>query len=254
MRRCVNSRVHGFTSQRINMPDANDRKVSGGLLGAAWRPAGVLYLAFCLAGLAVGLWPEAVFVSRGIQAAPLPVLRILAVAQIAFALLVWPLVVLRRAQQGATMRYWAGAIVETGVFLLVAVPFYIAAAYFADAVAADVVRTAVYVACVWIFSLAAGAHLAGGRGGSIVMMLVLVSAALGLPAAHYIALEFGTVSSVALLGRISPATFAWTVSASRGASWRPEPLWAAIIWPAAGAALACLAMLLTKSDRKLKDR
>jgi len=211
-----------------------------GVFSAAWRPAGAMYLLFCVAGLAAGLWPDAIFVRRASPPAPLPALQTLVVAQIAYGLVVWPLFALRRAGVGRMSRYWRGAVVENLAYLLVAAPFYAAAAYFADAVAMDVLRAAIYVACVWTLSVAAGAHVArGGRGRSIAAVALAV-AAFGLPAAHYIALEFFTPVSARIMGWLSPATFAWAVSASRGASWYPRPLWAALIWPAAAAIAGCL--------------
>jgi len=231
------------------MANFDDRQPSVSLPAAAWRPAGAVYLAFCLAGLAAGLWPEAVFLSRDPAAgAPLPTLKTLAASQIAFGLLVWPLVVLARAQRGPRRRYWGGAVAEMIIYLVLAGPFYVAAAYLADAVATDVVRSAIYVACVWTLAVAAGAQLGSGKPGRVVVVLVL--AALGLPAAHYVALEFITPESARLLGRLSPATFAWSASASRGPSWYPQPLWAAIVWPAAAAAGVFLFMLLPGRGRR----
>ena len=228
-----------------SMSRTGHRESSGSLFAAAWRPAGVLYLAFCLAGLAAGLWPRAIFVPRGdAGGAPLPALKTLVVAQIAFGLLVWPLGALRRARLGAARRYWSAAIAEAAVYLVLAVPFYIAAAYLADAVAEDVVRAVIYVACVWTLPLAAGAHLAAGRPGRGAVMLVLLLAAMGLPAAHYIALEFLAPPSAEFLSRLSPATFAWAASASRGAAWYPQPLWAILVWPAVAAAATFLLMLI----------
>lgn len=227
------------------MPQTGDRESSVSLFSAVWRPQGALYLVFCLAGLAAGLWPGAIFLPRTAHAgAPLPALQALAVAQIAFGLLVQPLVALRRARGGAVRRYWPGAVASRAAYLFLTLPFYIAAAYLADAVAADAVRAAIYVACVWTLPLVAGSHLAAGRAGRSVVMLVLVVAALGLPAAHYIALEFVTPRCAAFFARLSPFTFAWIVSGPRGGCWYPQPLWALLVWPAVAAAGLCLATLI----------
>ncbi|MHC4983961.1 MAG: hypothetical protein ACYTF6_12450 [Planctomycetota bacterium] len=223
------------------MSEAGQSQPAESLLAAVYRPAGALYLAFCLAALAAGLWPEAVLVSP----APLRPLHALAVAQLTFGLLVQPLVVLWRAQRGAVRRYWPAAIAEWCVYLFLAVPFYVAAAYIADAVAVDVVRVAIYVACVWTLPLTAGAHFAARRPGKGLVVLVLTLAALALPAAHYVALEFVTPGCARFFARLSPATFAWTTSAARGACWYPRPLWAAFAWPAVAAVGLCLGMLVT---------
>ena len=156
---------------------------SGGAAAAAWSPAGAAYLALLLAGLAVGLWPEAIYVSKsGLPAAPPPALRVVALVQVAYVLLIYPLVLLARARRAAADpdpgaaailgrreradaggRYLLACAVESAVLLLAAVPFYVAAAWFADAVAADVVRTAICVACLFPIAWSAGAWLRSSR-------------------------------------------------------------------------------------------
>ena len=64
--------------------------------GAIWRGMGGGYLIVCLAGVAVGLWPELAFPSHKIATAPLPTLRTLAVALVTFILLIYPLAMLSR--------------------------------------------------------------------------------------------------------------------------------------------------------------
>ena len=68
-------------------------------LAGIWRPAGAWYLALCLAGLAIGLWPDCIYPASlrlGPVPAPLPALATLAVGQSAFCLLVYPLILLCR--------------------------------------------------------------------------------------------------------------------------------------------------------------
>jgi hypothetical protein len=222
---------------------ADDNPPRRSALAAAWRPGALVYLAFCLAGLAAGLWPQAVFIQRHApdRGAPLPALKTLLVAQLAFALLAWPLLAMRRGRVR-----WAEAVAEAAAYLAVAVPFYAAAAYLADAVAADVLRGAIYVACVWTLPLVAGAYLASGRGGGAAVLLLLLVAAFGLPAAHYLAMEFATPAAGELMARLSPASFAWAAAESRQAGWLPRPIWAALIWPGAAAALGCVWLLLPR--------
>ncbi|MCK4602408.1 MAG: hypothetical protein KAU28_08065, partial [Phycisphaerae bacterium] len=89
-----------------------------GLLSSGWRPAGLGFLAACLAGLAVGLWPDAVYPSKQIvRPASLPALQTLALAQISFMLLAYPLVLLRRDEFGGQRPRWANSAVEVATWL-----------------------------------------------------------------------------------------------------------------------------------------
>ena len=211
----------------------------------AWRRSGLLYLAFCLAGLAAGLWPDAIYPSRAdVPAAPLPVLQALAVAQVAFFLLAGPLV-LWSLRAASPRRYWPRAAATLATYLLVAVPFYVAGAYLADATPADAVRTAVYIVCLLPLCGAAGVWLSGGSGARAATLVFLLVAAIGLPAGCYIAREFlAAVAPAEWLRQLAPATFAWQTAASRGGSLLPSPAWAALVWPAAGAAGILLRALI----------
>ena len=208
-----------------------------GLLDAAWRPAGLVYLACCLAGLLAGLYPQAVYPARSaVTAAPLPALRTLAVAQALFILLAQPLIALRRAERGLARRYWAETILESATWLVATVPFYTAAAYLGDATAVDVLRTAVYLACLWPVAWAAGALLARrGAARAPVGLLLLVAAA--LPGVHYLFREFLPVYRAAWLWQLAPATAAWDAAASRAGTLLPRPLWSLAAWPAVALAL-----------------
>ncbi|MFB3893587.1 MAG: hypothetical protein ACE15C_16360 [Phycisphaerae bacterium] len=73
-----------------------------GLSSLVARPF-LIYLAFLLAGLACGLWPDWIFPPAGeVYTGPLPTLRTVAVAQAAFILLVWPVVAIRRSVRAGT--------------------------------------------------------------------------------------------------------------------------------------------------------
>jgi len=212
----------------------------------------------------VGLWPEQTFPAReAVVTAPLPTLQTLAVGQIAFILLIHPLVIMARRGPGGggPGRFIVPA--EAGLCLLMTVPFYVAAAFLADATAADVVRAAIYVACVWSVVWAASAHLASRAAGGTLVVGMLVLAAIGLPSASYIAGDFMDAPAAAKwLWQASPATFAWQAATPRAGSVAasgagslgsclPGPLWAAICWPALAGA-ACLARVVLTGSPKPK--
>jgi hypothetical protein len=204
-----------------------------------------LYLAVVVAGLAAGLWPEATAAPKSARpSALLPSLQTVALAQVGFALLVQPLVALRRGERAAVRRYWPQTLLESAGLVLVTVPIYAAAAYFADAVAVDVVRTVICVVGVWTVGWAAGKHLACRRGGRGVLILMLLIVAVGMPAAYYIARQFlADADRLQWLWRVTPATLIWQAAAPRQACWLPRPLWALLVWPVLAAALILLDLL-----------
>jgi len=226
-------------------------------LPGAWGPLGAIYLLFLLAGLAAGLWPEAIYPPRHGQRPVLrPALQTVALAQAAFALLVYPLAVLRRAQRDPITPprpYWRHAAAEVGLFFLVALPFYLVGAFLADAVWTDVLRVAIYLVSLWAFVLAACALLRDRPAWRPLVMLLLVLIALAAPAACYLAMEFiapmdpGTSrfmappAKLAWLWRLSPAMNTWMTAASRSGPWLPSPLWPVLLWLASAA--LCAAML-----------
>jgi len=202
------------------------------VLAAAWRPAGLLYLAACLAGLAAGLYPEAIYPSRrDVVPAPLPALQALATAQVLFILIVHPLIVLRRADFGRIRRYGPETIVESVTWLIATVPLYVAAAYLADATATDVLRTVLYVACLWPVAWAAGAILRRCRAARAPLLLLLLIVAAG-PALFYVLREFMPLYPSDWLWQAAPATAAWDAAASRAPNPFPQPLWSLLLWPA----------------------
>ena len=237
------------------MSASTDPALPGGVLAAAWRPAGVLYLGFLLAGLASGLWHDAIFPSRdSLQPAPLPVLQSLAVAQVAFVLLAYPMVLLRRSRRtsgvpAASVRtFWPETIVESSVYLLLAVPFYAVGAYLADATATDAVRTGLYLAGLLPLAWAAGAHFTDRRRGTSIVVLLLAITALGVPAAYYIALEFFPSGSGRWLRELAPATFAWRTGAARQDWWLPWPRWPWLLWPAVATVAISASLMVPKPD------
>ena len=222
------------------------------ILAGAWRPASLLYLAALLAALAIGLWPEAIFPSRAdVRAAPLPTLQVLAVVQVSYFLLAYPLIVLVRSARRTVRPHLAPALAEVVTQLLMALPFYVAAGYLADATLADCLRTAAYVSCVCLAALFAGSYLAADGGPKAPALLILIIAVVGLPAAYYLALEFlAALGQPGWLWHLGPATFAWEIAASRPPTqpgtpiWGPGPLWAWLVWPAVAAAGVCIRAIL----------
>jgi len=210
---------------------------------AAWRPAGLLYLAVCLAALLVGLYPQAVYPSRmDVIPAPVPALQSLAAAQAMFILLVHPLILLRRAERGEIARYWTGTIVESLTWLAATTPLYVAAAWLADATAGDVLRTVICLLCLWPLAWSAGSVLrACPPARPVVVLLLWIVAA--LPAGHYITREFLRVFPAEGLWHLAPATFAWQAARSRAGALLPTPLWALATWPVVAAGLAGAGLL-----------
>ena len=220
------------------------------LARAAWQPAGLLYMAMMLLALAAGMWPQAIHPPRQSPvAAPLPALQTLAVAQAAFALLVYPLVLLRRVlarRSSGAAGYWGGTIVESVFFILASVPLYILAALVSDATAGDAVRAGLCAAACFPLAWAAGAHFASRRAGQWCVLLALMVVAMGLPAAFYVALEFFPTGSADWLGNLSPVLLTWRNGASRLGGVFPAPLWGWLAWPALAGVALLTAMIMPR--------
>ena len=220
------------------------RRAGGGLAAAIWQPAGVIYLAVLLVAMAAGLWHEAIYPPReALQPAPLPTLQTLAVGQVAFFLLIYPLILLRRISRQPIRHKWARRVIETAGLFAVTVPFYLAAAYLADAVASDVVRVAIYMACLVPLSCVAGSLLARARVAPVVLLGMLI-VAMGLPAACYLAREFFAARPGFWGWQLCPASFAWELARARGGQCLPSPAWAVLVWPGVAAGAALLGALL----------
>ncbi|MFW6065816.1 MAG: hypothetical protein ACOC9S_03260 [Planctomycetota bacterium] len=213
-----------------------------GLLSVVWRPAAALYLGCCLVALAVGLWPEAIMPPEySTTLMPPPALRTLAAGQGVFVLLIYPLVLWRRCRRGAPAGYFLRAAAESAGLLMATIPFYITAGYFADATAADVIRAVIAVALLLPVAWTAGLLSARGVLRPVVV-LVLVFAAVGGPAMVYITREF-LPEFAAGAGVASPVILLWQTAAPRQDALVPQPVWAAVLWPALAAA-ALLAQML----------
>lgn len=228
-----------------------------------WRPAGLLYLAALLAGLGAGLWAETLWPAlANADAAPLPTLQTLALGQLAFVLLVYPMILFKRfapwhgrldrdtsAPAGNGRPYWRPVLAESAMFMLLAVPFYVPAAFLADATAADVGRHALCIAAFLPPAWLAGAHFARGKRGAWVVTLALLAAALGMPAAYYIAAEFLTPTLQYWLGGLTPALIVWDSAAARCPSVWPRPLWGWLGWLSVAALAAVIAAIMPPRAR-----
>lgn len=229
-------------------PTASTNALAGrSLLWAPWRGGAAIYLAVLAGAMAIGLWPASIYPSRdAFPPAGLPVLQMLAVGQVGFVLLIYPLILLaRRRREGmwTHLPVWCAAtmVVESAWMLAAAAPFYVAGAYLADATTVDAVRTAGYVALVFPVAWSAQGWLAGGPASRSCGLVAMLIAAIGLPAAYYISREFFGVAPQGggdWLLRLGPGTFAWATARSRQGSWFPRPLWAALVWPTIATAAA----------------
>ncbi len=214
--------------------------------GAAARAPALLQTAALLVGLAVGLWPHAIFPSESpSDTGALPTLQTLAVSHVIFVLVIWPLMLMRGAP-GQAMR--PGRVIATAaVYVLIGAPFYVAAAWLGDAGPVDVIRTAVYLACLAPIGLTAGAYMARGKAGSSWVLLAMLLLAAGVPAAHYIAREFlAGAGNAGWLWLLGPATGVWDVAAARGGSVVPRPAWPLAIYLLAAAALTLMLAVIGK--------
>jgi len=210
-----------------------------------WTAGGLLWLAANLAALAVGLFPRAVH-PAGAPTVP-PALQALAVGQVAFALIAYPLMIHARGRRPR----WRDAA-EWVVWALLAAPFVGAAAWLADADAPDVARAATIVVVAFAAgSLLGRVALVGRAAASVALLAGLVAVAGGPAAVHlawtYLAPGPGPPET---LWRLCPTTFAWSAAASGGGAWLPSPLWPPAIW----VAVAGLLWTLGRPVGKAKGR
>ncbi len=208
-----------------------------------WPGAGWLYLLMCLAGLAGGLWPEFLWpVSSYFRPASLPTLQTLALAQILFFTLVWPVAEFRRVEPTP----FTGQALGTAGLLFLTVPFYFVAGWLADATLVDCIRTGLIVLAMAPLGWAGGRMLRVQflRGPVMLGLMVIM---LGLPGAYYFLREFYPQISIAWLWRVCPVGLAWCGSVSRETFLFPRPIWTIAAWPMFSV------MILLIFHRKLHD-
>ena len=218
------------------------------IFSAFWRPVGVIYLLVCLGGLGAGLWPDVIYPSSpDFHTAPLPVLQTLAVTQVGFFLLIYPIILFRRnLRQSEIVSY----VVETIGLFLAAAPFYVAAGWMSDATGLDCLRTALAVAVMCPLGWITGRLLARPVVRSAVLA-GLLAITIGLPGLYYIFRDFLETLPAEWIWYLSPATFAWSAAAGRNPSLLPEPIWAFLIWPSLAAAGALIrAIAAPRNDER----
>jgi len=197
-------------------------------------------MAFCLAGLAAGLWPQAIYPSRrDVVAAPLPTLQALAAAQALFILLAHPIVLLARAERRRVRRFWPEAVAESAVLLAATVPLYVLCAFLANATLVEVARVCLYLACLWPAAWAAGRLMSSRQAArpAVLAGLLVVAA---LPAVYYLCREFLIALPVGWLWHLAPAGQAWDLGQPRPAELLGAPAWALAVWPVVAALLGLL--------------
>ncbi len=213
----------------------------------------MIYLAVLVAATAVGFWPDAIYRPKvHYEIATQPALQTLAVGQVGFILLVYPLVLFARRQRGQMRRYVTEAAVESIGLGLVAVPFYAVAAYVANAVVGDVIRTVAYVACLLPLAWIAGAWMANSRFLRPWVMIDMLLVAIGLPATWYIAREFLSAGPLDWLWQLAPPTAAWENASPRMGYFLPQPLWAWLVWPM-GACISAFCLWMWKLSAQKKS-
>jgi len=205
-----------------------------------WRRPGLLYLLMLLAGLAAGLWPEAIYRPHVADSSPvLPALPCLAVAQVAYLLGAHPLVLWSRRQSERFS--WRFTVCESALLAVLAGPLLLMAAYVSDVGWADVLRTELALVLLMPLAWAAGAGAASPAARSLVSLAMLLVTA-GLAATWYVVSEFVPSADAGVLWQLGAFTYAWDNAAHRGA-WYPQPAWPVLAYLAAGVAwLAVIAM------------
>ena len=213
-------------------------------LNAAWRPAGLVYLAAMLIALAVGLWPGNI---RGSGAPYAPALvravQTLTVAQVGFYLLAYPVIALFRASGKRPWRWWPDTVIETLFWTLASAAFFVPAVWLSGSDPSDAIRAAVYVCGLWPMAWVCGLWLASGKAGGSAVMFISVFSAMGLPWLWYVSVEFfRSTGWHEALWKLCPVMQAWDVAAPRGAEGGilPSPFWATVVWLAVAAAMFAL--------------
>jgi len=207
-------------------------------LRQVWAPAGLLWSGANLAAMAFGLFPS--LVSAGPQrSVTLGALQALTVGQVAFGLIIYPLIVSRRDRR----RFRLDAT-EVALWALTAAPFVIVAAYLSDAGASDVVRAALTAVAALVAGWMLGRAALAAPSTAHVTVLVGLLAVLAGPLMVYIVWEFTSAPRPpAWLRQGCPVTFAWSAAASRQGGWIASPIWAWLLWPAVAAAIMGTATL-----------
>ena len=226
-----------------------------------WDLPGWLWLLASLAVLALGLMPEWLFPPQVASAMDCPpTLGVLLAGQSALVLLLFPFLRdrLEAGPPTGVAAACAGAILRRLMYMLSCLPLYILAAWFADANAADIVRSLLYLAGVSVGAWGLGRWLPDGdarkveqHAPAIAMVLAGLLVVLGLPALLYLLSEFSdrglAAMGLAWVAQVSPLTNGYAVAfAGPEAGWLPQPLWAWLLWPVVGGLAAATRLLSTR--------
>lgn len=233
--------------------DAGDEQ-AGGAARHLWGAADLVFLAISILALAAGLFPERLLQADLAGDLPHPpTLQAVVAAQAGFLMLFCPLLLARRrlARPGAggVLGQFAVAAAEYLILIVVSVPVYWVAAWFADATVVDVLRGVLYLTAVALAGWGVSLWAVKGSPASVtVVALASAVIALGLPVTYYLLAEVTELSvSAGWLFSASPATCAYSVAASRAGHWYPMPVWSWALWVGvAGASLLARVLL----DRK----
>jgi len=214
----------------MNQRPADERS----LLRAAWRPGAVVYLGCCLVSLAAGLGSGFVLPRPQPGPAPLMVLQTVAVGQVVFFLLIYPVILLSRARRNDKRKIFPESIIECTTLLAIAAPLLIIAAFLSDATAMDVVRIIILEISFLPVSLACGLWL-GRPGARTAVWASMLLSLLALPVVYYIFYDFVPGVNASWLWDFAPTTLVWKNASARGSSWLVSPLWAQFAWLALAA-------------------
>jgi len=232
-----------MTATQANRQISDQPPEPSGAFDAVWRPAGIAYLVVMLAGLAVGLWPDSVRGSINPYWLTLtPAVQTLTIAQAAFCLLVYPVIVIFRARGRSAWRLWPDAIVEMLFWTAISVVFYIPAVWLSGSSPIDAIRAAAYVLSLWPLVWVFAAWVTSARPAGSLVLLVSVFAAIGLPWLWYVSAEFFFgVGWSDTLWHLCPVTCAWSISSPGGSL---APLWALAVWPVFAAFMFAVYLVL----------
>ena len=216
-----------------------------------WTPGGVAWLAVSVVALAAGLFPELIVPSQAAAGAmPLAVMRTLAVGEVGFLWLIYPLILARRPAIGGRRRAVVDAFGEAVLWMIVAAPLWATAAYLSDGTLQDALRSVLSVLAAFPVAWALAALFRRGASGVSVATLVAVLAVFGGVAGDYLVVMFGPAAPEWIESAF-PVTFAWSAAAQRQVSWTPQPLWAWVMWPAAGfVVLVCCVLWPSRKGRE----
>lgn len=217
--------------------------------GRAFPPAAGVSLLFLLAGLAAGLFPGAIYLPKWSDpATALPTLGALAMAQAAFFLLGWPIVLLWRRQHRRDVRPMELAC-QVLAMLIVSLPLYALAAWLAGAGPSEVTHTLLEVVAVIPLGLAGGYWLMH-RPTRSPALIALTGLTVGLPMAWYIVFDFLPSVPSEWLWQLSPLLRVYSAAIEPARTALPSPLWAWLILPAVGVLLLIVEELLLGHTRR----